>query len=346
PATIICTSTFWRNSWKYQARAYRHTFWDNGTILANLLAITSAHKIPASVVIGFVDSTVNHLLGLDTGREVAVSLVPLGYVKNTVQEIPEGVKNISYEVMPLSKEEVDYPSIREMHRASSLIDKEEVKEWRGTTIGSKQGDTHNKLYPLEIGDDKDVNQISETIGRTILRRGSTRRFARTSITFRQLSNMLYYATRGVSADYLTPFGSTLNDVYLIVNDVEGIPKGAYFYRRDNDSLELLSEGNFRREAGHLGLGQNIPADASVDVFCLSNLDYVLEKFGNRGYRAAQLEAGIIGGKLYLAAYGLGLGASGLTFFDNDVTEFFSPHVEGKSTMFLIALGKSVKLKSG
>src|SRR5437870_3307659 len=23
PATIVCTSTFWRNSWKYQARAYR-----------------------------------------------------------------------------------------------------------------------------------------------------------------------------------------------------------------------------------------------------------------------------------------------------------------------------------
>ncbi|HEX3035291.1 MAG TPA: SagB/ThcOx family dehydrogenase, partial [Thermodesulfobacteriota bacterium] len=75
PITVICTSTFWRNSWKYQARAYRHTFWDGGTILANLLAVSSAHKIPASIVMGFVDSTVNHLLGLDTDREVAVSLV-------------------------------------------------------------------------------------------------------------------------------------------------------------------------------------------------------------------------------------------------------------------------------
>jgi len=40
----------------------------------------------------------------------------------------------------------------------------------------------------------------------------------------------------------------------------------------------------------------------------------LQRFGNRGYRAVQLEAGILGGKLYLAAYAQRLGATGLTFF--------------------------------
>jgi hypothetical protein len=55
---------------------------------------------------------------------------------------------------------------------------------------------------------------------------------------------------------------------------------------------------------------------------------------------------ILAGKLYLAAYAQRLGASGLTFFDDDVTEFFSPHAEGKSVMFLIALGKSVQRRNG
>src|SRR5919201_855801 len=36
PAIVVSTSTFWRNAWKYQARTYRHCFWDNGTLLANL----------------------------------------------------------------------------------------------------------------------------------------------------------------------------------------------------------------------------------------------------------------------------------------------------------------------
>jgi hypothetical protein len=54
----------------------------------------------------------------------------------------------------------------------------------------------------------------------------------------------------------------------------------------------------------------------------------------------------MGGKLYLSAYAQRLGASGLTFFDDDVTEFFSSHAAGKSVMFFIALGRSVKKKSG
>jgi nitroreductase len=89
--------------------------------------------------------------------------------------------------------------------------------------------------------------------------------------------------------------------------------------------------------------QEIPADASVDVFFLADLHAVLGHFGNRGYRAAQLEAGLIGGKLYLAAYAQRLGASGLTFFDDDATRFFAPHADGKSVMFLVALGKPGRL---
>jgi hypothetical protein len=80
----------------------------------------------------------------------------------------------------------------------------------------------------------------------------------------------------------------------------------------------------------------------VNIFGLAELQPILERFGNRGYRAAQLEAAIIGGKSYLAAYGQQLGASGLTFFDDEVTAFFSPHAAGKSVMFLTAIGKPAK----
>jgi SagB-type dehydrogenase family enzyme len=177
----------------------------------------------------------------------------------------------------------------------------------------------------------------------ILRRGSTRQFARESITFAQLSTMLDRATRGIAADFIAP-GELLNDLYLIVHAVDGLPAGAYYFRRQERALELLKQGDFRREAGNLGLGQEIPGDCSVNVYFLADLKQILTRFGNRGYRAAQLEAAIMGGKLYLAAYAQRLGASGLTFFDDDVTEFFSPHAAGKSVMFLIALGKPAKRK--
>jgi len=57
---------------------------------------------------------------------------------------------------------------------------------------------------------------------------------------------------------------------------------------------------------------------------------------------ANLEAGLIGGRLYLAAYAQRFGATGLTFYDRDVVSFFSPHAAGKDALFVTALGRSVK----
>jgi hypothetical protein len=66
--TIICTGTYWRNAWKYQARTYRHFGWDNGTLLANMAAVSAASRLPAEIVLGFVDADVNRVLDLDTRR--------------------------------------------------------------------------------------------------------------------------------------------------------------------------------------------------------------------------------------------------------------------------------------
>ena len=108
-------------------------------------------------------------------------------------------------------------------------------------------------------------------------------------------------------------------------------------------IECLKEGDFRSQARHLGLMQDLPGDAALDIFFLADLDSILERYGNRGYRAVQLEAGILGGRVYLAAYALRIGATGLTFLDDDVTTFFSPHAEGKSAIFLVAVGKAKRL---
>jgi nitroreductase len=123
-----------------------------------------------------------------------------------------------------------------------------------------------------------------------------------------------------------------------VNAVDDLDPGTYYFRREEGTLECLAAGEFRAQAGRLGLDQELPADAAVNVYALSALGPVLEQLGNRGYRAAQMEGGILGGRLYLTAYALGLGATGLTFYDDEVVEFFSPHAAGKDVMFLTAIG--------
>ena len=342
PLVVICTCTYWRNAWKYQARTYRHFGWDNGTLLANLLAVGTALGLPARVVCGFVDANVNRLLDLDTQREVAFSVVALGHAPALTTKSNGKISALHLETVPLSKREVDYPLMREMHAASSLHSAEEVEAWRGQTPLSNLPAPAGAVAPLEPSSDAEMPR--DPIEQVILRRGSSRKFARLPISLSQLSTMLDRATRGVPADFLEPPGAQLNQLYLIVHAVEGLEAGAYVFHRERGLLECLKQGNFRAQAGYVGLEQELPADAAVDVFFLANLRPILERFGNRGYRAVQLEAGIVGGKLYLAAYAQGLGATGLTFYDDDVVEFFSPHAEGKSAIFLMALGKSAKHK--
>src|SRR5204862_5989496 len=130
PAVIVCAGTYWRNAWKYRTRTYRHFGWDNGTILANLLAMAAALRLPANVVLGFVDTEVNALLDLDTQREVAFSMVSVGHVNQELPAATKEVTRLAFPTVSLSQAEIDYPELREIHEASSLRTREEVTEWR------------------------------------------------------------------------------------------------------------------------------------------------------------------------------------------------------------------------
>jgi SagB-type dehydrogenase family enzyme len=341
PVTIICTGTYWRNAWKYQARTYRHFGWDNGTLLANMLAVSAASGLPAKIVLGFVDAEANRLLDLDTRREVSLCLVPVGHRSESSLPTSRETPALGLETIPLSQREVEYPAMLEMHGASSLESEEEVAQWRGKQPVLASSAPAGEELQLERLPEEE--QAKDTIEQVILRRGSTRVFDKTaSITWAQLSTIFDCATRGFPADFLEPPGTQLTDLYLIVHSVQGLSPGAYFFLRERNSLELLKAGEFRADAHHLGLEQELPADACVDIFFLADLKRILERYGNRGYRAVQLEAGAIGGRMYLATYAQRLGATGLTFFDDDVTNFFSPHAKGKSAVFLLAIGKPLK----
>jgi SagB-type dehydrogenase family enzyme len=344
PATIICTGTYWRNAWKYQARTYRHFGWDNGTLLANMLAVAAASGLPAKIVLGFVDADVNRLLDLDTRREVSLCLVPIGHISESSLPAAREAPALGLETIPLSQHEVEYPAMFEMHDASSVESVEEVNQWRAKSPVLPSSALAGDAVRLpRLPEEKQPKDTTEEV---ILRRGSTRTFDNAaSITLAQLSSILDDATRGLPADFLEPPGTQLNDLYLIVHSVQGLKSGAYFFGREQNSLELLEEGEFRAVAHHLGLEQDLPADACVDIFFLADLKPILERYGNRGYRAVQLEAGAIGGRIYLAAYAQHLGATGLTFFDDDVVNFFSPHAKDKSAIFLLAIGKPLKRRS-
>ena len=309
-AYVVLTSTWWRNAWKYEARAYRHAFWDSGTILANLLSVASGQHVVNRLLVGFPDFAVNRVLDVDPSAEAAIALVALGAAASP-PPAPPAMPPLNLPTRPLSAQQVEYPEIVQAHIESCLDSIEDVVTWRAQFAPTTAAPTGDLI--------EDV----------ILRRGSSRHFSHAPISVSALYSALTRATAPFSADAFITC-----DIYLIVNAVEDLPSGTYVYNRAAQHLEPLRVGEFRREAAYLGLGQDLPGDAAVNVYWLVNLD----RFDDRGYRAAQLSAAIEAGRLYLAAYAQRLGATGLTFFDDDVTAFFSPHAAAKSVMFLTAFG--------
>jgi SagB-type dehydrogenase family enzyme len=365
PVSIVFTSLAWRNAWKYQARSYRHWFWDSGVIVANFLATSQAIGLKADLNMGFIDDKVNRLLRLERNKEATVAVANVSgkrEEKHTPEDPPPEKKKEIIEkefseapvpvIRQLSGSETSYPEIWTIHDASSLTSLEESREWVSSIssvekVSQAQKNFLNKppenlgvinRVPIPPLQQEKLPNKTQSLTQVVLKRGSTRRFAIRSIPFSVLSTILTSSTAGIPFDFFRKQDISLIDIYLICNDVEGIPVGGYFFNRKLKTLDLVKLKVSREMSGYLCLGQSLFGQASAVLFLMTNLQRVLEILGNRGYRASQFEAGIIAGKIYLASYALGIGASGSTFFDDAVTEFFSPHAKNKNTMIVVGIG--------
>jgi hypothetical protein len=142
---------------------------------------------------------------------------------------------------------------------------------------------------------------SPSLDEVILRRGSQRLMDRSATLPRQLLEWpMRAALRGIDVPH-----------WVVVHGVDGVAPGVY---RWPDLETPLRSGPQRDELLRICLDQSLGADAGYVVIAAipgADLD-------DRGYRDAQLAAGLVEGRLHLAAYALGATASGMTFLDSEV----------------------------
>ena len=152
---------------------------------------------------------------------------------------------------------------------------------------------------------------SPPLDTVILQRGSTRLMLRGAALSQELLEFAMAASvRGVQ-----------DPQYLVVNAVDGLEPG--LYRWPTVSGDPLRAGNLRDYMTHLCVGQDLGGDASFVVLSCADVAVL----NDRDYRSAQLRAGLVEGRLHLAAYALGAGASGMTFYDSEVPEFVGERLE-------------------
>jgi hypothetical protein len=142
---------------------------------------------------------------------------------------------------------------------------------------------------------------SPDLDTVILRRGSSRVMDSTATVARDvLVFSLAAALQGTTVPH-----------FVAVHGVAGLDPGLY---RWPDLDRPIRGGSLREEMLLVGWDMNLARDAAFVVMAAIDL----ATLDDRAYREAQLEAGIVEGRLHLVAFGLGIGASGLTFLDAEI----------------------------
>jgi SagB-type dehydrogenase family enzyme len=301
---VVLTGLHKRTGWKYMERGYRHIWWDAGTMLANVLALATADDLAPRLYTAFVDDVVNEVLGVDGEHEYALALLALGS-----DDSPETPPTPS-DAVSLGESGATFPLALRAHQASSLLDADAVRAWR-----VPQSEQEPRLDRAALV-------------RAIRRRRSVRAYSDNALPREELARLLAWSEAAIPAD-----AASVVRQLVTVAAVEELEPGVY-----DAELNLLAardEQKLREAAGFAAMEQDHPRDAAVNVFQLGDLDAIVARLGDRGYRWAQLEAGIRAGRLQIGAFMRGWGAAASTFYDDEVSRLLSTH---ESPLLMVAIG--------
>jgi hypothetical protein len=180
------------------------------------------------------------------------------------------------------------------------------------TAAQRAGDVDTLGPPWPRGEPVDASESgSEPVEQVVLSRSSQRRMDPTkSLADGVARSALAVSLRGVDLPH-----------FVVVHAVDGIEPGIY---RWPDLSAPVRAGDFRRELYRVALDQGLPRDAAFVVIGATDVSAL----DDREYREAQLAAGLVEGRLHLAAYALGAGASGMTFLDSEIPRLLGEPLDG------------------
>ncbi|XDF44278.1 SagB/ThcOx family dehydrogenase [Saccharolobus solfataricus] len=163
-----------------------------------------------------------------------------------------------------------------------------------------------KLRPLE--------NINVDLADILMKRRSSREF-NNKLKFDELSSILVYGAGKSSKDkytgrtlrtYPSPGALYPNSIYVLVNNVDGLEKGIYYFNPDILSIYLLSSNEERIKVIYSGfMDRDMASKASVIIFLVNNILRTVLKYGELGFKLSLIEAGIIAQNIVLLATALG-----------------------------------------
>ncbi len=333
---FFISSLFFRSSWKYRDRAYRYNLLDSGHLAENLCLALKSVGLHYEMHYDFDDERINQLLGVDARREVCLALVPAwgkDPAASTELEKLEKLPASLAELSRVSKKEVNYAPIREIHSVSSEIvrPKEEPVDMLNNLglyvePGEELPDT--PTWPEEM-----------SYADAVFRRRSSRNFVSRPLPsecFLALMDSLCAGTR--EADPAVTGINRSVAVGFLAGNVKDLDNDFFMLDPENRTISQVASGPMIDEMTTICLGQDWLRRSALHVLFLANLQTLEDQWGPRGYRYAMLTAGLLGQRLYLAATAMRVGCCGIgAFYDYEAADLLGLN-EHSRLLYLVSVG--------
>ena len=288
PLAVVLTSVFWREAWKYRARAYRYVNLDLGHAMQALQYAAGALGWPSRARGLFDDARTAAALRLPADEQPMLLVEMWPPHEPSAPLPPEWTPG---EPNRLSPEVIEYAEITAMHAATLACE------------AAPAPAPERVLWPHG-----EYAALSRQRRSALDFLGNGRELPREAF-----AAMCALLDEPVAADWGGPFVTA----YLYVHRVQGVAPG--LCRLERGGLHCIRAGDQRVVAAALSLGQELAGNSCFAVSFVADLGRAAARFGDRAYRFVHHEAGALGQRLYLAAEASGFRGTGIgAFYDDHV----------------------------
>jgi SagB-type dehydrogenase family enzyme len=304
---LILSSDFWQNCFKYHNFGYHVCTQDAGVMMATLFLVLDALGIEHHAFLSFDDDMINRTIGADASHEGALIVIGLGrgspYRAQTSSRTEHGVNALP---TPLPRQRSRMVSIpAEFLHMHALTSEPSTK-----TIGAASP----AEYPMGHMA-RDRSAFEDGLKRCLPEALASRKSAwgsmrgakpldrgtlLTLLTFSEarLRDGHARVRQGLSVDGIS--------LYIQVNDVQGIPEGAYRWDSATQDLVVLGVSTPLVWQSIYSMTNYNVHEASCVIFLAGNLAFAIAEHGSRGYRIINAAMGMLAQSIYVAAPALGM----------------------------------------
>ncbi len=182
-----------------------------------------------------------------------------------------------------------------------------------------------------------------SVEQTLLARRSMRTFSRDPLTVDDLTQLLWAAQGTTHAQgYRTaPSAGALYplELYVVVGHVVGLPTGLYRYLGREHALHAKSPRDLRAEMASAAHGQRPVERAPVTFLFTAVYDRMTAKYGRRGVRYVDMEAGHAAQNLCLQAVALDLKSVVIGAFQDEAVKPIAMLPADEEPLYLVPVGR-------